>query len=110
MLSKMKAIIFDMDGVIFDSEQIYYDACFMAAKRNNLTFSHEFVKQFVGKTSETCQIILQSHLQNSQLVEQLWHDWGAARNEILTTRGVPLKEGIEDLFLALADSPPFFLI
>lgn len=104
MLSKMKAIIFDMDGVIFDSEQIYYDACFMAAERNGLTFSHEFVKQFAGKTSETCQIILQSHLQDTALVEQLWQDWGAARNEILQTRGVPLKKGVDKLFTALADS------
>lgn len=99
----MKAIIFDMDGVIFDSEQIYYDACFMAAERNGLEFSHEFVKQFAGKTSETCQIILQSHLQDSDLVEQLWNDWGAARNEILQSRGVPLKTGVENLFSVLAD-------
>lgn len=100
----MKAIIFDMDGVIFDSEQIYYDACFMAAERNNLQFSDEFVKQFAGKTSEVCQHMLQSHLQDSALVEQLWCDWGMARNEILNSRGVPLKTGVENLFAALAGS------
>ncbi len=98
MLSKIKAVIFDMDGVIFDSEQIYYDACLIAAKRNNLQFTPEFVKQFAGKTSVTCQIILQSHLQDNELVEKLWQDWGKARQEILINRGIPLKTGIVELF------------
>lgn len=32
-LSSIKAFIFDMDGVIFDSEKVYYDAFFKAAKK-----------------------------------------------------------------------------
>lgn len=100
----MKAIIFDMDGVIFDSEQIYYDACLMAAEDNGLIFTPKFVKQFAGKTSQTCQLILQSHLQDVGLVEQLWQDWGKARQQILKTRGVPLKHNVELLFNELNNS------
>jgi len=48
----IKAVIFDMDGLIIDSEEISY-ACYNSLlEKENLTLSKELYTQFLGKSVE----------------------------------------------------------
>lgn len=103
--SKIQAVIFDMDGVIFDSEKIYYDAFFVAANKHHVEATSEFVHQFAGKTSQACQIILQNLLDHDvEKTQQFWHDWGQARLNILAKHGLEFKEGFLETFAAIKAS------
>lgn len=93
------AVIFDMDGVIFDSEKVYYDAFYLAADKHEVEVQDGFVHGFVGKTTQACQLILQSFFDNDgDKTQQFFRDWGEARLQILSEHGLDFKEGFLPLF------------
>ncbi len=99
MLKNIKAVVFDMDGVIFDSEQFYYDARMIIAKRNNIAMSEEDSASFVGKSKLECKAILKRLLDNNQQkADQFWNDAESVGVSLLKERGIVLKSGFLDLF------------
>ena len=55
MNNKYKAIIFDMDGTLFDTEQISKIAWYEIGKKFNYPVSDEFILSLIGKTRESAQ-------------------------------------------------------
>ncbi len=56
----LKAVIFDMDGVIIDSEPLHAQAAVMALQQYNITISPEYCSRFIGSTTYyMCQKILE---------------------------------------------------
>ena len=55
----IKAIIFDMDGVMFDTERLYEEAFAMIAKKwgYEAEVTEEFIKSFKGKKKEAIKIL-----------------------------------------------------
>lgn len=105
MLKSINAVIFDMDGVIFDSEKLYYDAFYIAADKHEVEVTDDFVHQFAGKTSEVCQHILQDFFDGDfEKTRQFFRHWGEARLEILSEHGLDFKEGFLALFEAIRQS------
>ncbi len=101
MLTSIKAVIFDMDGVIFDSERVYYDAFFLVADELEIEVDNELVMAFSGKTTETVLLMLQNILDNDiEKTQQFVRLWSEARWDILREKGLPFKDG----FLALFDA------
>ncbi len=99
MLNKISAVIFDMDGVIFDSEKIYFDAFYVVADRYEIEVPEDFVYSFAGKTSHTCQLMLQQFFDNDfDKTQHFLQEWGKARAEILLSQGLPFKNGFLNLF------------
>lgn len=96
-LDAVRAIIFDMDGVIFDSESVYYHSCFDAAKSLGYEFSPEFVGQFTGLTSQAARLLLQHEI-GAENVDDFWHAWGQARMTRLRENGLGFKIGFPEFF------------
>lgn len=46
----LKAVIFDMDGVIIDSEPMHSKAAIMALKKFGVNISYEYLDQYIGST------------------------------------------------------------
>lgn len=57
---KLQAILFDMDGTIFDSEKMYCQAWVETAKHFNLHFTAQMYEQFVGMRTFECYQIAQT--------------------------------------------------
>lgn len=105
MINADSAIIFDMDGIIFDSEKTYFDAFFVAADLHEVEADADFVHQFAGQSLPTCQLIMQNFFkQDGEKTQQFFHDWGRARQAILAEQGLPFKEGFLNLFEAVKQS------
>lgn len=48
----LKAVIFDMDGVIIDSEPMHARAAILALKKYNIDITFDYVQQFIGSTTK----------------------------------------------------------
>jgi|GEM_PF-2452048 len=94
-----KAIIFDMDGIIFDSEKVYYDAFFIAADTYEIDVNDAFVHQFAGKSAPVCQNILLDFFGGDyEKTRRFLRDWLNARIDILSEHGLDYKPGFLELF------------
>jgi HAD superfamily hydrolase (TIGR01509 family) len=47
----LKAVIFDMDGVIIDSEPMHARAAILALKKHNIDISMDYIQTFIGSTT-----------------------------------------------------------
>lgn len=51
-MNKIEGIIFDMDGLLFDTERIYYEAAQEIADQLKLPYSIELYRKFIGISDE----------------------------------------------------------
>ena len=61
-LLRMRAVIFDMDGVIFDSEKLYIDCCVEAADRLGMEGIVETCYRCIGVTTDVTRMELKRDL------------------------------------------------
>ena len=48
----LKAVVFDMDGVLIDSEPVHMEAHKRIMEKLNLPFEKDYYMQFVGSTTD----------------------------------------------------------
>ncbi len=93
----MKAVIFDMDGLMIDSERVTYDGYVIEFKKLGYTYTEEFYKKLLGKRMPQ---IYEIHRQafgkdiDAEGISANVHKYMADRFE---TEGVPLKKGLIEL-------------
>ncbi|MCG9574781.1 HAD family phosphatase [Vibrio tubiashii] len=93
----LKAVLFDMDGLIFDTESIYKLSWQYAASEQNLDLSDDFYQQFIGVQDPECERILAERFQNAldlsrykQVRDDHFHR--------LRSNGIAFKPGFDQLF------------
>ncbi|HQV69521.1 MAG TPA: HAD family phosphatase [Thermoflexales bacterium] len=96
-----RAVIFDMDGLLLDTEPIAHTAWSRAFAEAGVTLREDVYPQIIGRTSaDTNQYLCEAH----NLTESAIHQIANRKNELLRQayeRTVPVKEGALDLLSAL---------
>ncbi len=97
---KIKAVLFDMDGLIFDTEGLYKKSWQHAAGEQGLELTDEYYKKFIGVQDIGCERLLQI-----KFAEQLdMARFRKVRDIMLDAeieKGVVYKSGFEQLFAGL---------
>lgn len=84
----LKAVIFDMDGVIIDSELLHIEATQKTLQYYTVTPSLEYLRQFVGTTVESMYRQIQNDFQITDSLENLLLRDSNYVNEIYELRGM----------------------
>lgn len=93
----VKAVLFDMDGLIFDTESIYKLSWQDAARKQGLEMSDEFYQQFIGVQDPECERMLAAHFADQIDMSRYCSD----RDEhfhSLREKGITFKPGFAELF------------
>jgi HAD superfamily hydrolase (TIGR01509 family) len=90
------AVIFDMDGLLFDSEKLYAEAIVTAAREVGCAMSHDVFLQLVGRSREVNHRFLLDHYGADYPLEALIATWGRHFRALAET-GLPLKPGVVEL-------------
>ncbi|MBR6172036.1 MAG: HAD family phosphatase [Eubacterium sp.] len=101
---KTEAVIFDMDGVIFDSERIYLECCIAVGKKYAMNNVEEVCHRCIGTNSAMTRQILLDSCGEDFPVEEFTRDTSGLFWERYHAEGqLPVKTGTEELLQYLTE-------
>jgi HAD superfamily hydrolase (TIGR01509 family) len=93
------AVIFDMDGLMLDTERLAPRAWVDAAASLAVEFDLALTQPMVGRNFRDCQAIIANHYGDDYPTADLMRAWHVAYDAIVEREGIALKPGL----LALLD-------
>lgn len=98
-----KAVIFDMDGLMIDSEKVTYEEYIKTMKKFNYDFDEDFYLRCLGKNKQTVCELFMNHYGDQFPMKEIWDDVHLSLDTRLSTN-VPLKNGIIELLTYLKNN------
>ena len=96
-MKTFEAIIFDMDGLLLDSERMAYNAFQQTCRQFELGDRNELYMQCIGTNADATKKILSEGLGDDVEFDHFWKICRATYHEAIATKGIPLKEGVTTL-------------
>ena len=100
----IKAIIFDMDGLMIDSERVTFECYQERLKDMNLTMDEEFYKTLLGKPIKGIYQRFYDVYRNDFPIQNVIQGVHQLMAERFETEGVPVKKGLVELLHYLKDN------
>ena len=100
----IKAIIFDMDGLMIDSERVTFECYQERLKDMNLTMDEKFYKTLLGKPIKGIYQRFYDVYGNDFPIENVIQDVHQLMAERFETEGVPIKTGLKSLLEYLKEN------
>lgn len=92
----IKAVIFDMDGTLIDSERIAIIAWNRSAKRFGFEIPLEMLHGFIGMTRDACMGTLTEHVGSERIANEMFEDHKVIEDELYSTM-LDLKPGAREV-------------
>ena len=96
-------IIFDMDGVIFDTERFFLQCCVPAAESLGMQGMEEVALKCIGLTEEETARVVVSHYGEEAPLEEYREETFRIFREKYEKEGLPLKPGAEEILRWLSE-------
>ena len=96
-LNEIDGIVFDMDGVIFDSERLGLKVWQTLADKYCLGDISDVAAQCIGRSTADTMQILDSAYGSKVSIEKLYDESRIVLQEIIAEKGLPLKRGAREI-------------
>ena len=96
-MKKWEAVIFDMDGTLFDTETISMKAWKRVGEKLHLPTSDTFILSLIGRTRKDKQVIFDTYMPKSWPQEEACRLHTLYKKEEKQQNGVPLMGDVKGL-------------
>jgi HAD superfamily hydrolase (TIGR01509 family) len=93
----VSAVVFDMDGLMVDTEPLYQSAWQQAASEAGYELDDELYSRFVGRPTHACEAILQDEFGSSFPLDRFRERWPDLWQQQVQRVGIQLKPGLIEL-------------
>jgi HAD superfamily hydrolase (TIGR01509 family) len=100
---KTAAVIFDMDGLLFDTERLYIEQSRISEKEFGLAIPEEVHWEAIGKTLQDAQKVYAERYGRDFPVEDFMHATKELVYRYIEENGLPVKPGALELLRELKD-------
>ena len=100
---KAKAVIFDMDGIIFDSEKLVLDSWEKVGEKHHIAGIREIFTECIGTNKVKTKEIVYAHYGSSFEYDRFSQEASSYFHEIVQKEGLPLKKGVKEILQYLTD-------
>ena len=100
----LKAVIFDMDGVLINSEPLHYEVDRLLIEELGHELDYEYYKQFIGSTNTHLWTSIKAKFKLKETVSQLHDMADKKKRELLEKNGYPVINGVFDMVKRLYES------
>ncbi len=94
---KVAAVIFDMDGLMVDTEPVYQAAWQQTASELGYRLDDELYAKFIGRPNEACEAVLMEEYGASFPLDRFRARWPMLWQSQIDRTGVQTKPGLLDL-------------
>lgn len=94
---KTKAVIFDMDGVLFDTQKIYIETWECAANEMGIENIHDAAYDCIGRNRNNIEQYLKKKFGFEFNVDEFYSRKDVWFDRIIEQRGIPLKSGAREI-------------
>jgi HAD superfamily hydrolase (TIGR01509 family) len=92
-----RAVVFDMDGLMLDTEPLAARAWLVAARQVGVDFDEAVNPSLVGRTFSDCRSLILEHHGPGYPVDTLMGAWHGAYDDLVEREGLVLKPGLHEL-------------
>ena len=96
-LARPAAVIFDMDGLMLDTEPLAMRAWSEAAAALGVAFDDALALAMVGRSFADCAAMVEAHYGDGYPVTELLGSWHASFDAIVERDGIAVKPGVREL-------------
>ncbi len=93
----IKAVIFDMDGTLFDTESVYANAWRQAGRELNFAPIEQAIAACTGRNAKDTRRYFEENFANLITYDEFIAVRDRYYNAAIEERGIPLKEGVVEL-------------
>ena len=93
----IKAVIFDMDGLMFDTERVGKDAILQSGKDYGYEISLELHQKMLGRNAKDIEQMLKDTYGDDFPYQPMWNHVFELMDQYYAEHGIPVKKGLEDL-------------
>lgn len=92
-----KVVIFDMDGLMFDTERLVMQANIEAFAEENIPFSEEEYFKMIGRTDAAIEAEFKRLAGNPEIGEKIWHNANVKYWHMANSSALKKKDGLNEV-------------
>ncbi len=99
----IEAVIFDMDGLLFDTEKLCMEMWQEQGKKEGYSFSNELFYRCIGRNNKDTKQIVTENLGENFPYEDFRKKASSAMRDHMDKAGPPKKQGVNEIFSFLSE-------
>ncbi len=103
-MAEVKLVIFDMDGLIFNSERLYLNCAMHISEKYGYGITPELIRRTMGKNSIAIQKMIKEEMGENFPLEEYWHNVSTYEHHFKETHYPEFMKGFPELLSFLKEN------